>query len=1051
MARFFIDRPIFAWVIALFVILIGTISIRQLPVAQYPQVAPPSVIITAIYPGASAKTLDETVVSIIENELNGAEHMIFMESVSQVNGQAQIAVTFAPGTDPALAQVDLQNRLARATPRLPAAVAQQGVRVERSNNNVMMIITLSSKDGRLTPLELGDYGSRNIMPELQRLPGVGTVRVFGSERAMRIWFDMHKLASLGLTPNDITTAIRTQNSQVSAGLIGDLPAIEGQATSATVVVNGQLTRTEDFGAIVLRANPDGSTVRLRDVARIELGGQNYATFARRNGAPSVGLAIQPSPSANALETSKAVNAKLKELSRYFPAGVEFYVPYDTSRFVSISITKVVETLFEAMLLVFLVMYLFLQNLRYTLIPAIVVPVALLGAFGAMFAIGFSINVLTMFAMVLAIGILVDDAIVVVENVERLMAEEKLSPRDATIKAMSQITGAVIGITVVLVSVFIPMAFFGGSVGAIYRQFSLTMSVSILLSAFLALSLTPALCATLLKPVNHDHDREKRGIFGAFNRVFFRTSERYHSTVTRMLSRTGRYLVVYAVIIAAVAVLVARLPTSFLPDEDQGLIVNVSQLPAGASAARTLEVAKKVEHFYLSQPEVENIVTVVGTSFFGAGQNMTMSFISLKDWDQREGNDHTAQAMVKRAFGNLSHLRDAFAVAMALPPILELGFGNGFMFRLQDRGGVGYERLLQARDQFMAAAHKNPILTDTRLETMEDAPQLQVDVDREQAYALGVDFAAINSALSVALGSSYVNDFPNAGRMQRVVVQADAIQRMQPEDLLKLQVANVHGQMVPLGAFAKTHWTTGSVQLIRYNTYPAIRVSGTASAGYTTGQAMAEIEKIMAQMPDGIGYEWTGLSREEKISGAQVPALMALSLLAVFLCLAALYESWSIPFAVLLAVPLGIIGSLLAATSLGMSNDVYFKVGLITIMGLSAKNAILIIEFARDLEARGHSLIEATLMACKQRFRPILMTSAAFILGVLPLAIATGAGSGGQRAIGIGVMGGMISATVLAVLMVPVFYVVIRRVITRQNVVPNNVAAGNKADSSEMTT
>ncbi|MFN3886782.1 MAG: efflux RND transporter permease subunit [Aquabacterium sp.] len=1025
MPRFFIDRPIFAWVIALFILVFGGVAITQLPIAQYPTVAPPAIVISATYPGASAKTLDESVISVIEQELNGAPGLAYMESVSQANGTGQITVTFETGTNIELAQVEVQNRLSRATPRLPSAVTQQGVRVDKSRNNFLMFVMLSSSNPAYDPIALGDYAARNIVPELQRVPGIGQVQLFGTERAMRIWVDPAKLVSYGLSMADVNNAIRAQNALVPAGGIGDRPNIGEQTISATVVVTGQLANEKQFGEIVLRAKTDGSTVRLKDVARIELGAQTYGTYARLNGKPATGMGIQLSPTGNALAAAEAVKVRLGELKKYFPEGMDFSVPYDTSGFVQLSISQVVETLIEAVVLVFIVMYLFLQNIRYTLIPTLVVPVALLGTFGVMLALGFSINVLTMFGMVLAIGILVDDAIVVVENVERLMVQEGLSPLQATRKAMSQISGAIIGITVVLVSVFIPMAFFAGSVGNIYRQFSLSMATSMLFSAFLALSLTPALCATLLKPAAADH-HEKKGLFGWFNRGFTATTHGYESWVAKLVRRGGRVLIVYAVIVGVVGWLYVRMPSSFLPNEDQGnLIVNV-QLPPGATSNRTEAVISQVEQFFLKQPEVESIVGVVGFSFSGSGQNAALGFVTLKDWDQRKGEGQSAQALAGRAFGGLAGIRDAFIFPLNPPAIRELGNGTGFSLRLQDRGGLGHEALLGARNQMLGMAMQNPILTGVRPDGLEDAPQLQVDIDREKAQALGVGVDAISATLSTALGSSYVNDFPNRSRMQRVIVQADAKDRMQPDQILQLNVVNNQGQNVPVSAFATTRWITGQMQAVRYNGYPAMRISGDAAAGYSTGQAMEEIERMAAKLPPGIGIEWTGLSREEKLSGSQATLLLAFSLLAVFLCLAALYESWSIPVAVMLVVPLGILGSLLGANVRDLPNDVYFKVGLITIIGLSAKNAILIIEFAKELQEKGMGLLEATLQACHLRFRPIIMTSLAFILGVLPLVLANGAGAAAQRAIGTGVMSGMIAATVLAVFFVPVFFVVVRR-------------------------
>jgi len=1024
MAKFFIDRPVFAWVVALFILLAGAISITRLPVSQYPTIAPPSVVITATYPGASAETLDESVTSLIEQEMNGAEGLEYMESQSQSNGQAQITVTFRPGTDPDLAAVDVQNRLKRVESRLPQAVSQQGVQVSKARSNFLLFTTLSSTDGRLDPIALGDYLSRNVLNELKRIPGVGDATLFGTERSMRIWIDPDKLVGYKLTPADVTTAIRNQNAQVASGTIGELPNTSSQQITAQVVVTGQLSSPEQFGNIVLRANPDGSTVRLRDVARIELGGQAYATSARLDGKPTAAIGVLLSPTANALETANLVRAKMKELSRYFPAGVKYEIPYDTSLFVKISIEEVVKTLLEAVVLVFLVMYLFLQNIRYTLIPTIVVPVALMGTFGAMAAFGFSINVLTMFGMVLAIGILVDDAIVVVENVERIMSEEGLPPRKATRKAMGQITGAIVGITLVLVAVFIPMAFFGGSVGAIYRQFSLSMVSSMLFSALMALSLTPALCATLLKPVEAGHHYEKKGFFGWFNRGFNRTATGYQGLVSRILRRSGRFMIVYAVIVACVALLYVRLPSSFLPIEDQGYLITNVQLPPGASANRTLDVLKQVENYYLHQPAIEHTVAVLGFSFSGSGQNAGLVFTPLTDWSKR-GSQDSATAIAGRAFGALSQIKDAIIFPVNPPPIRELGNATGFTFRLQDRGGRGHKALIAARDQLLAMAAKDPVLSGVRVEGLEDTPQLQLHIDRDKANALGVSFADINTTLSDALGSAYVNDFPNAGRQQRVIVQADATERMQPQDLMRLYVRNTQGTMVPFSSFASIHWAVGPVQLVRYNGYPAVKISGDAAPGHSTGEAMTEMEKLAAKLPAGFGYEWTGSSYEEKTSGSQAPALFALSLVAVFLVLAALYESTSIPLSVMLVVPLGVLGALLGATLRGMPNDVYFKVGLIAIIGLSSKNAILIIEFAKDLQAQGKSVIEATLEAVHLRFRPIIMTSLAFILGVLPLVIAHGAGSASQRAIGTGVMGGMITATVLAIFLVPVFFVVVR--------------------------
>jgi len=1025
MAKFFIDRPIFAWVIALFIIVVGGVAITQLPISQYPPVAPPAIVINVAYPGASAQTLEDSVLSVIEREMNGSPGLIYMESVAQADGTGAITISFEAGTNEDLAQVDVQNRLSRATPRLPSAVTQQGVRVDKSRNNFLLFAMLSSDNPDFDPVALGDYAARNIVPELQRIDGVGQAQLFGSENAMRIWIDPAKLQGFNLSANDVNAAIRAQNAQVASGTLGDLPNIPGQAISATVTVNGQLNSVEQFQNIVLRANTDGSTVRLKDVARVELGGQNYATSARLNGVPAVGIGVQPTPTGNALKSAKAVRAKMAELERYFPKGVKWDIPYDSSRFVQISISEVVKTLFEAIALVFLVMFLFLQNWRYTIIPTIVVPIALLGTFATLLALGFSINVLTMFGMVLVIGIVVDDAIVVVENVERIMSEEGLSPLDATRKAMQQISGAIIGVTVVLISVFVPLAFFAGSTGNIYRQFSAVMVASIGFSAFMALSLTPALCATLLKPVEAGHHHEKRGFFGWFNRGFSRTAKGYEGVVARILRRAARYLVIYAAIIGAVAYFYTHLPSSFLPEEDQGnIIVNV-QLPPGATQERSLSVMQQVEGFILKQPEVQSIVSVMGFSFSGQGQNAGLAFVTLKDWEERKDPANSASALAGRAFGALSGIRDAFIYPLSPPPIPELGNASGFSFRLQDRAGAGHEALINARNQLLGMASQSKILAQVRPDGLEDAPQLEIDIDRDKANALGVSFDAINSALSTSLGSSYINDFPNRGRLQRVVVQADAPARMQPDDLLRLNAVNTKGQPVPLSAFATTKWVSGATQTVRYNGYPAIRISGDAAPGQSTGAAMAEMEKLAGQLPQGFGFEWTGQSREEKLAGSQAMILYGFAILAVFLCLAALYESWSIPLSVILVVPLGVLGVLVATMLRAYSNDVYFQVGLITIIGLSAKNAILIIEFAKDLQAQGKGIIESALAAAHLRFRPIIMTSLAFGLGVVPLAIASGAGSASQRAIGTGVLGGMVTGTALAVIFVPVFFVVVR--------------------------
>lgn len=1039
MPQFFIDRPVFAWVVALFILLAGALAIPQLPVAQYPNVAPPQVEIYAVYPGASAATMDESVVSLIEQELNGADNLLYFESQSSL-GSATITATFAPGTNPDLAQVDVQNRLKVVESRLPRPVTQQGLQVEKVSTGFLLLATLTSEDGKLDETALSDILARNVMDEIRRLKGVGKAQLYGSERAMRIWIDPRKLIGFNLTPNDVAEAIAAQNAQVAPGSIGDLPSRGTQEITANVVVKGQLSTPEEFAGIVLRANPDGSTVTIGDVARVEIGAQEYQYGTRLNGKPATAFSVQLSPGANAMETATLVRAKMQELARYFPEGVKYDIPYDTSPFVKVSIEQVINTLFEAMLLVFAVMFLFLQNLRYTLIPTLVVPVALMGTFAVMLAMGFSVNVLTLFGMVLAIGILVDDAIVVVENVERIMAEEGLPPKEATRKAMGQISGAIVGITLVLVAVFLPMAFMQGSVGVIYQQFSLSMAVSILFSAFLALSLTPALCATLLKPVAKGEHHERKGFFGWFNRRFEGMSNGYQRWVVQALKRSGRYLLVYAVLLAVLGYGFSQLPTAFLPTEDQGYTITDIQLPPGASRMRTEQVAAQIEAHNAEEPGVGNTTLILGFSFSGSGQNAALAFTTLKDWSER-GADDSAQSIADRATMAFTQLKDAVAYAVLPPPIDGLGESTGFEFRLQDRGGMGHAELMAARDELLANAGKSKVLTNVREASLAESSQVQLEIDRRQANALGVSFADIGSVLDVAVGSSYVNDFPNQGRMQRVVVQAEGDQRSQVEDLLKIHVRNDSGKMVPLGAFVQARWVSGPVQLTRYNGYPAVSISGEPAAGYSSGEAMAEIERLVAQLPAGVGLEWTGLSLQERLSGSQAPMLMALSLLVVFLCLAALYESWSIPTAVLLVVPLGVLGAVLAVTLRGMPNDVFFKVGLITLIGLSAKNAILIIEFAKSLVDQGVDAADAAVQAARLRLRPIVMTSLAFILGVVPLAIASGASSASQQAIGTGVIGGMLSAT-LAVVFVPVFFVVVMRLAGRRR-------AGN-ADTQAVT-
>ncbi|MEK1923827.1 MAG: efflux RND transporter permease subunit [Rhizobium giardinii] len=1034
MPSFFIDRPIFAWVVAIFIMVAGAIAIPQLPISQYPDVAPPQISITATYPGASSQDTYQSVTRLIEDELNGVDGLLYFESTSSAQGSSEINVTFEPGTDPAQAAVDVQNRVRRVEARLPDSVKQQGVQVDEAGSGFLLIIALTSTDGSMDAIGLGDYLNRNVLSEVQRVPGVGRAQLFATQRSMRVWLDPDRMLGLNLTAADVTTAIGAQNAQVAAGSIGAQPNPITQQIAAPVIIKGQLSSPEEFGAIVLRANPDGSAVRLRDVARLEVGGESYSFTTRLNGKPSAAIGVQLSPTGNAMETSAAIKARMDELSAYFPQGLEYSIPYDTSPFVKVSIEKVLHTLLEAVGLVFLVMFLFLQNIRYTIIPTIVVPVALLGTCAVMYFMGFSINVLTMFGMVLAIGILVDDAIIVVENVERIMSEEGLTPREATRKAMKQITGAVIGITLVLASVFIPMAFFPGAVGVIYRQFSLTMVVSILFSALLALSLTPALCASFLKQVPKGHHHAKSGFFGWFNRLFERTSHRYSGSVSWLTRRTGRFMIIYLAVLAGLGYLFLKLPSSFLPDEDQGYVIVMMQLPSEATGHRTDEVIKQTEDIFSKEQGVDRIVAINGFSFFGAGQNAALAFVTLKDWAER-GPENAAQAIAGRASMAMSQIKDAISFALSPPPIQGLGTTGGFSFRLQDRGGLGEAALAQARDQLLGLAAQSPVVAGVRFEGMPDAAQANVIIDREKANTFGVTFADINATISTNLGSTYVNDFPNAGRMQRVTVQADENKRMQTADLLNLNVRNSNGGMVPISSFATVEWVKAPTQTVGYNGYPAVRISGDTKPGYSSGDAIAEMQNLVKQLPAGFGYEWTGQSLQEIQSGSQAPILIALSCLLVFLCLAALYESWSIPVSVIMVVPLGVIGAVLAVTLRDMSNDVYFKVGLIAIIGLSAKNAILIIEFAKEQMQAGKSLLEATIEASHLRFRPILMTSLAFTLGVLPLAIATGASSGSQRAIGTGVMGGMISATVLAVFFVPIFFVFVMNIFGRTKAKP----------------
>jgi multidrug efflux pump len=1026
-SKFFIDRPIFAWVIALIILLGGVLALRGLPVAQYPSVAPPALAVTVTYPGASAQVVEETAVALLEQEMNGIENLLYMESAAEL-GRGSITLTFQAGTNLDLASVETQNRIKRAEARLPEEVRRLGITVAKSARNYVMIVAMISPDKSYDNVALGSYAAGNVLDSIRRVPGVGEAMLFGTEYSMRLWLKPEKLQGYGLSPADVSRAVRAQNSQLATGELGQLPNAPGQELNAVIVTKSRLSTPEEFGEIIVRTNPDGSTLRVKDVARVELGAQDYAVRARIDGQPAAGIAIRLTPDANALDTVKAVKSRMTELGKFFPKGIDWVVPYETSQFIDISIKEVLKSLAEALVLVFLVMYLFLGNLRATLIPAIVIPIALVGALVGLYFMGYSINVLTLFAMVLAIGIVVDDAIVVVENVERIMVTENLPPREATRKAMDQIVGAIIAITLVLSAVFIPMAFFPGSTGAIYRQFAVTLVLTMAFSALMALTLTPALCATLLKHVPGKNDIVPTGgLLGWFNKFFARTTERYTGSVAKIVRKTGRYLLVYAAILVAMGWLFNKLPGSFLPEEDQGYFISIIQLPAGATQDRTVEVLSQVEQYYLGLPEVERVVGVAGFSFFGRGQNAAITFVRLKGWDERPGQDSSAPALARKANMMLFRIKQAMIFAINPPPIPELAAAGGFDFRLQDRGGMGREKLLEARNIALGMAMQNPVLAGVRPEGQEAGPQLFLDIDRLKAETLGVSITDLNETLQSLMGGAYINDFVRQGRVLRVQMQAEAETRRTPEDILKVSVRNNKGGMVPLSELATAKWIAGSPKLDRYNGLPAMKIAGGPAPGRSTGEAMTAMQDIADKLPPGFGFEWSGTAREEIQSGAQAPLLFAVSLIVVFLCLAALYESWSIPFAVMLVVPLGVFGAVLAVTLRDLPNDVYFKVGLIAIIGLSAKNAILIIEFARRMQDEGMELIDATLEACRLRFRPILMTSIAFIAGVLPLAISTGAGAQSRHAIGTGVMGGMLAATVLAVFLVPVFFVVMRRI------------------------
>ncbi|MFP1722143.1 efflux RND transporter permease subunit [Lonsdalea quercina] len=1030
MAKFFIDRPIFAWVIAIMVMLTGLLAITQLPVAQYPSIAPPSVEVTASYPGADAKTVQDTVTQVIEQNMSGIDNLLYMSSNSDSSGNAQITLTFDSKANPDIAQVQVQNKLQLAMPLLPQEVQQQGVSVQKSSSSFLMVIGFISDDKNTTQQDIADYVGSSVKDPISRVTGVGDTQLFGAQYAMRIWLDPNKLTNYQMTTSDVVSAITVQNTQIAAGQLGGTPPVPGQKLNSSIIAQTRLNNTEQFGNILIRVNQDGSQVRLKDVARIELGGEDYSVVARYNGQPASGLGIKLATGANALDTANAVKAELAKLQAQFPSGLKVVYPYDTTPFVKISINEVVKTLIEAIVLVFLVMYLFLQNFRATLIPTIAVPVVLLGTFAILSAFGYSINTLTMFAMVLAIGLLVDDAIVVVENVERVMAEEGLSPKEATRKSMGQIQGALVGIALVLSAVFVPMAFSGGSTGAIYRQFSVTIVSSMVLSVLVALILTPALCATLLKPVDNQGHGKTKGFFGWFNRLFEKSTHHYTDSVANILRSTGRYVLIYLLLVVGLGLMFLRLPSSFLPQEDQGVLLTMVQLPVGSTQESTQKVLDQVDSYYLNNEKdnVNSVFTVNGFGFAGRGQNMGIAFASLKDWDERSGAANKVDAIAGRAYAAFSQIKEGLVIPFNIPAIVELGTASGFDFQLVDQGNLGHDKLMQARNQLLGlVAQHSDTLVSVRPNGMEDTPQYRLDIDQEKALALGVTLDEINSTLATALGGSYVNDFIDRGRVKKVYVQADAKFRMLPGDIQNWYVRGTAGQMVPFSAFGSAHWEYGSPRLERYNGLPSMEILGEAASGKSTGEAMALMEELASQLPEGINFDWTGMSYQERLAGNQAPALIVISAIVVFLCLAALYESWSIPFSVMLVVPLGILGAVVAASMRGLENDVYFKVGMLTTIGLSAKNAILIVEFAKDLmEKEGKGLVEATLDAVRMRLRPILMTSLAFILGVVPLVISSGAGSGAQNAVGTGVMGGMLTATILAIYFVPVFYVVVSR-------------------------
>ena len=1032
MARFFIDRPIFAWVIAIIIMLAGVLALTRLPISRYPTIAPPSVSINANYPGASAQAVENSVTQIIEQAMTGLDGLDYMSATSDSNGSVNVTLTFKTGTDPDIAQVQVQNKLQGATALLPQIVQQQGIGVNKASSGFLQVLAFVSEDGSMDRGDISDYVAANIVDPLSRVPGVGSVQVFGGKYAMRIWLDPGKLNTYALAPADVIAAIRAQNAQVAVGQLGGTPAIDGQQINATITAQDRLQTAEQFRAIILRSNSDGSTLRLGEVARVALGSDNYSVISRYNGQPASGVAVSLATNANALSTADGMAELMKRMKPTFPPGLKVVIPFDTTPFVRVSIQEVIKTLIEAVILVFLVIFLFLQNFRATLIPTIAVPVVLLGTMAVLLALGFSINMLTMFAMVLAIGLLVDDAIVVVENVERLMSEEGLSPLAATRKSMDQITGALVGIGLVLAAVFIPMAFLSGSTGVIYRQFTATIVAAMGLSVLVAIVLTPALCATLLKPLAKGEHHGKSGFFNWFNRKFDRGNQAYQGVVASMLKRSGRFLILYLLMALVMVFIYARVPSSFLPDEDQGVLFTIVQTPVGATQQRTQKVMEQVEAHYLQNEakHIESTFSVQGFSFAGSGQNNGMVFVKLKDWEQRKSADASVDALVGRAMGAFSQIKDAMVFALAPPPVTELGTTGGFNLYLKDNAGRGHEALVAARNQMLGAAAKSALLSGVRPNGQEDTPQFRIDIDSEKAAALGVPIANINSTLSVAWGGQYIDDFIDRGRVKRVYLQADAPFRMVPEDFNRWYVRGNDGKMVPFNAFASTHWEYGSPRLERYNGASAVNITGTPAAGISSGDAMAEMERIATELPQGFGIEWSGQSYQERSASAQTPILYALSVLIVFLCLAALYESWSIPTSVLLVVPLGVLGTVLFTWLRGLERDVYFQVGMLTTVGLSAKNAVLIIEFAKANVEQGMDLIEGTLAAIRDRLRPILMTSIAFGFGVLPLAIATGAGSGAQRAIGTGVIGGTLAGTFLGIFFIPLFFVTIRRLVTR---------------------